>query len=675
MGLALGLFLGPGSSSALAQETDQFLPDAIIYPGQKSGLILVVDKAEQLLFIYRHDENGNVWLDKILPCSTGMIHGDKLIRGDKKTPEGYYIFNQKLLPHELPDIYGILAYPMDYPNFYDRKIGRGGDGIWAHGINKPLVDYDSEGCIEIQNHDIATLEDEIKLRDTPIVVYDKVNFLTKDDLKQQADDIAAFVENWRVAWSSKNIPTYSTFYDTEFYNSDGLSYKGWMDRKTRVAAGYKTINIEIKDLRIYRHRDTVIVTFTQDYNGDSRFRSLGYKRLYLKGQVGDWRIVAEEYGPLPGPPPAKWLTAAQKEAAINTPPLAVAQLSDPVAEASAGAILPSPVTLVAENTASQNQSQAQAAADESARAALEQRTNQRDAQSPEVTVLASLSPQEEPSRVTRDTPSTGTMVSAGSGPRNATLIPASSKSVSVAAGGSLATAGAQNLNDDKSDLAPVSSQPSPEPSQGGTLEQAENESPPGLDETANLAEASDQAGEVAQTEAAMESPAGEVEPDVLAEAEAEGEVEAELEESPSLMASLSMDGLRGQAQDETEGSDSVDGLTAEAAQSLLEEWIQAWSSKNETAYFSFYAPDFLFKDLNLHLNSFKRYRARRFQEAGEIYVEASDVKINVSGENATVTFDQRYQSERYADRGIKTLKLAARDGQWRIVSEAFQPTP
>ncbi|MDR2387440.1 MAG: nuclear transport factor 2 family protein, partial [Deltaproteobacteria bacterium] len=549
---------------------------------------------------------------------------------------------------------------------------------------------DSEGCIEIQNHDIATLEDEIKLRDTPILVYEKINYLTKDELKNEAQDITAFVENWRKAWSSKNIPAYMAFYDREFFNSDGLSHQGWMERKTRVAAGYKTISIEIKDLRVYRHRDTVIVTFTQDYNGDSRFRSLGYKRLYLKGQMGDWRIVAEEYGPLPGPPPAKWLTAAQKEAAITTPPLAVAQLSEPVAEASAGAILPSSTTLVAENTAPQNQSQAQAAADESARAAIEQRTNQQNTQSSEVTVLASLSSTDDPRPVTRDTPSAGSMVSsgsipaAGSGPRQATLVPASSKSVSMAAGGSLAPssqaepshpaplASETNLAASPKSSPETSIAASPETSTESTLvassEITESQSLPGQDEMASSFETTEPSGDLSPSATAAEALEN-------LPSQAETMAASEPDQSSTLVASLGGDLALEQVPDETEAFEPLSALTAEAAQSLLEEWIEAWSAKDENSYFSFYASDFLFKDLNLHLNSFKRYRSRRFKEAGQIYVEASDVQIKVSGENATITFEQRYQSERYADLGIKTLKLAARDGQWRIVSEAFQARP
>jgi murein L,D-transpeptidase YafK len=336
---------------------------------------LVVDKANQELLIYRHDGRGGVRLEKIVPCSTGMVQGDKLVRGDKKTPEGYYIFRQKLLPDELPDIYGVLAYPMDYPNFWDVRLGRGGDGIWTHGVNKPLTDYDSNGCIELRNHDIAALEDQIKLYDTPVLVYENLVFRSSEELKKEGNELIAFVESWRKAWSDKDLESYEAKYAEEFYNSDGRTRSGWMENKRRLAANYRRIDVQLEDVRIYRHRDVVAVSFVQKYRGDDRFTTDGLKRLYAKKIDGRWLIVGEEFDRLPGPQPEKWLTAEQKRLALTTPPLTAAQVAEPVAVASAGVIMPQNPSLAAEvavrpvrtNLADDDQ----AAADETARATIE----------------------------------------------------------------------------------------------------------------------------------------------------------------------------------------------------------------------------------------------------------------------------------------------------------------
>lgn len=141
--ILLTMILLAAGGSAAAQSED--LPDAIINPGPVPGHILVVDKSEQLLYLYKHDGRGLVSLEKVMGCSTGKNQGDKMAEGDKKTPEGFYVFVEKKLPMEMSPIFGILAYPTDYPNFWDSHLGRGGYGIWMHGIDKALKDYDSNG--------------------------------------------------------------------------------------------------------------------------------------------------------------------------------------------------------------------------------------------------------------------------------------------------------------------------------------------------------------------------------------------------------------------------------------------------------------------------------------------------------------------------------------------------
>ncbi|MDR1049954.1 MAG: nuclear transport factor 2 family protein [Deltaproteobacteria bacterium] len=733
--MALALVCPPAASRAA--ETDPILPNAIVDPGGKAGLILVVDKARQLLMIYRHDEGGAVWLEKVLPCSTGMVPGDKLVRGDKKTPEGFYIFRQKLLPSELPDIYGILAYPMDYPNFWDRKTGRGGDGIWTHGVNKPLVDYDSNGCIELLNHDLAGLEDEIFLQDTPVLVYDELTFANSDLLREEARDIAAFVEAWRASWADEDLAAYRGFYDPSlFYNTDELSYQGWMDRKARVAAGYDKIEIGVSGLRVFRHRDTVVASFIQDYKGDSRFHTVGSKRLYLRGGIGGWRIVAEEYGPAPGPQPDKRLTASEKHAALTTPPLAVAEVSAPVAIASAGVALPTASVLLADNREPRagGQSEAQAAADESLRAAIEQGTYE----APARTVLAARAGGTEPAGAAAPTePSdagsadidsadidsadiesagiesadieSSDMAGDGGTTAPATGTAASEPSATVAAGATeggapvlVASAGAGSV-EPAAPAGPATVVPAPP---GGA---PAGQTPPADESAGALVAGLRLPAEAAAPPTAGEAPGG---PGPAAGRGSSGPDGFDLaldrpgegggaQASPSgsggttaapRTAGPPPAGTPAPAGSETSGGGvppsspappaaraaagpgaSVPaGLTGEAAEELLAAWLASWAARDVDGYFALYDPDFVFKDMNLRLGAFKRYRGRRIEEAAGIEVAASDVRVEVSGGRAEVRFLQSYKSDRLSDSGEKTLVLAARDGGWRIVSESFQ---
>jgi murein L,D-transpeptidase YafK len=430
------------------------------------------------------------------------------------------------------------------------------------------------------------------------LVYESPNFLSAADLKQEAKSIASFVESWRLAWSSKNHTEYAGKYSQDFFNSEGRSYQGWMEHKRRVAQGYKQIEITLTDLKIFRHREMITVSFNQNYNGDNRFKSVGFKRLYLKKTDSGFSIAGEEYSPLPGPQPEKWLTAQERNIALTTPPLAVAQLSEPLASAAAGSLLPSEPIEVASAQLPSNRDfdDAQAAADETARAALE-----------------SLSAGQEPKAQTTDV--------------------ASNQSVSE----DQENQDQENQDQENQDRQEVNREPEAAP-----VSQSEPTQSPS-----------------AQTEP-KEPGQGEPNQADAGRAEPDSDSRAAAETAPA-------------SQPESQEAQIIP--TAQQAQQLVEDWLSAWSAKDQERYFSFYAPSFHFPDLNLRLASFKRYRGQLISRASSIKVEADDLKVTVSGAKATVTFEQRYQSDLTKDRGLKTLELVAVNGLWKINSETFKALP
>ena len=326
-------------------EPAEKVPHALIDPGEgASPFVLVVEKGSQTLYLYQY-EGGKYRLVKTMACSTGEKVGDKAVEGDKKTPEGFYIFNKKALESELAPIYGILAYPMDYPNFWDRKLGKKGSGIWMHGTNKDLVPLDSNGCVELQNIDIMNLEELVKLNDTPIIVYHDIQYVRPDQLKAEAAKVKAFLESWRKAWENKDLQAYKSKYSKDFVNSDNRSYQAWMDHKQHLNEVYKVIRVDIKNLRIFRHQGLIVALFDQYYRGDDHFKSDGQKRLFLSEQGDGYRIVAEEWNGFPPPESKKVLSAEVKERVVAETREAQARLArmaqlkqDKLKEASAGPV-------------------------------------------------------------------------------------------------------------------------------------------------------------------------------------------------------------------------------------------------------------------------------------------------------------------------------------------------
>lgn len=293
------------------------IPDALIEPGPGDDkYIIVVEKATQQLYLLEF-RKGQYYLLYSLPCTTGENIGDKEVEGDKKTPEGFYLINKKSLENELAPIYGVLAYPMDYPNFWDRHLGKSGSGIWLHGTNRPRVPLDTNGCIALENVDLIRLEELLRVYKTPIVVYDEITYKTLEEINEEAANIKEFVQKWLLAWRYKDFKTYKSCYAKDFTSDDNKDYRAWMNHKKRLNSFYSKIDIEIGNLRIFRHQGMISVVFMQDYRGDGQFVSQGIKRLYLREKKGDYKIVAEVWNPLPPPPDQRYLSAEVRQRVIE----------------------------------------------------------------------------------------------------------------------------------------------------------------------------------------------------------------------------------------------------------------------------------------------------------------------------------------------------------------------
>ena len=67
-------------------------------------------------------------------------------------------------------------------------------------------------------------------------------------------------------------------------------------------------------------------------------------------------------------------------------------------------------------------------------------------------------------------------------------------------------------------------------------------------------------------------------------------------------------------------------------------------------------------------DGWKRHKSNINKRYGQIRVRISNLKIRlISPERATVHFEQDYSSDKYYDRGRKTIQLIKRDGKWKIM--------
>ena len=263
----------------------------IISPNAEPHHVILVEKASQRLFVYEF--SGDYNLVATFKCATGESPGDKKVSGDQKTPEGVYFFTKAVGERYLTATYGARAFPMNYPNLFDRKMNKGGNNIWVHGTNEQLKARSTNGCIVLANGDVVELGKYIKLWDTPIIVEKELQYVEKDDLLRQGRILFAQVEDWSQAWSQKDLDRYLSHYTKDF-RWGNLDLQGWRMRKIQLNNHYRAISVQLNDIRFFRQGKMVLTAAEQIYRSD-RFASAGLKHLYMVQNSVDWRILAEDW--------------------------------------------------------------------------------------------------------------------------------------------------------------------------------------------------------------------------------------------------------------------------------------------------------------------------------------------------------------------------------------------
>lgn len=268
----------------------QLVPASLLkWPEKGSDHAVVVDKSQQKVFIYRKNETAQPL--KTYTCSTGENEGKKARQNDRKTPEGIYFFVNVFEQKDLAPIYGVRAFPLDYPNPVDRREGRDGYGIWFHGLNKPLKPKDTNGCVAMENHDIEDLSSYIRLNDTPVIIGSKTELVEPERLQKEREELEKVVEGWRKAWEGKQVDRYMSYYSPQF-TSGNKDWKAYREYKARLARQYKDIHVKLDNLALFKNDGTAIAVFNQEYS-TSAFQSSGIKRLFFQQNSSQWKIIGE----------------------------------------------------------------------------------------------------------------------------------------------------------------------------------------------------------------------------------------------------------------------------------------------------------------------------------------------------------------------------------------------
>jgi lipoprotein-anchoring transpeptidase ErfK/SrfK len=227
--------------------------------------------------------------------SVGLSGIEKSVEGDKRTPLGVYYITSTLNPADLPDLYGVGALPINYPNPLDVQRGKTGSGIWLHGtpsdqfVRAPQA---SDGCVVLSNPDLQRLLSTVQIRTTPVVIAPELQWVQPDALSQDLAQFEGVLEAWRRSRSEGNLAELKGFYSSRFSNQ-GRDLAQWWPRVESELRSTGPRELAIKDLSVLRWNDTDdtrVVTFGEVAAGQNRGVT---KRQYWIRENDRWTIFFE----------------------------------------------------------------------------------------------------------------------------------------------------------------------------------------------------------------------------------------------------------------------------------------------------------------------------------------------------------------------------------------------
>lgn len=233
--------------------------------------------------------------------SIGLKGAGKERAWDKRTPLGVYFVTESLDTSKLHEKYGIAAFPLDYPNAWDRLNERTGYGIWLHGVDANNPDrppLDTDGCLALPNEELLKLVDRIEPTVTPVIVTKQMDWSPPDDIEALRLEFRVALDRWRTSLEGGDILAYLALYDDEFRYRD-MDRAEWSSYRLNVFEARQLNKVDLADIMLVAdpvEPDLFLSRFRQILTtADGTVTTT--RRLYWR-RNGDheWKIVSEDSG-------------------------------------------------------------------------------------------------------------------------------------------------------------------------------------------------------------------------------------------------------------------------------------------------------------------------------------------------------------------------------------------
>lgn len=287
--LILFLFFSAAAKTSCSHTADE-IPDSIV--SVSSGYVVAVDKKTQRLYVFKKNEGFSRVFEA--GCSTGKNQGTKQVSGDAKTPTGVFFATRTLTNPGPPETYGTLAFPLDYPTITDRKAGKNGANIWIHGTTKPIIPFQTNGCVVLNDKDIKALAKFIHLNKTPIIIVESIRYIPQNQTTPVKQELEKVLSDWTKGYLEGNIRAMDMLYLRNFQIM-GKKRERLVSSLSNIQNIKQHFVLEPRDISILRHDQDAVIVFDQitGVSKDGSF-SGSFQRLSLQNLNHQWLILDDE---------------------------------------------------------------------------------------------------------------------------------------------------------------------------------------------------------------------------------------------------------------------------------------------------------------------------------------------------------------------------------------------
>ena len=276
-----------------------YIPRYLLQMQPDQRYAIVVDTQKSRLYLYENDtaHGGRPRFVADYYVTQGKLGADKVSEGDKRTPIGVYHVTSSLPKQKLADLYGTGAYPINYPNEWDKRQGRNGSGIWLHGTPSNTFSRPpraSDGCVVLANQDLDAVAKNLQVGLTPVIISNTVEWLSLDDWTKERSELNKTIESWRADWESRDTDRFLRHYSRRF-QAGNQNYDQFASQKKQVNQSKEWIKLKVENLSVFRNpgkEEVVVVTFDQDYRSNNTSNVMK-KRQYWVREDGKWKIIYE----------------------------------------------------------------------------------------------------------------------------------------------------------------------------------------------------------------------------------------------------------------------------------------------------------------------------------------------------------------------------------------------